>query len=649
MTTEATAADTQAQSSPRSLPTRESLARYLPRLRAFLVDVLAQVRVYRQAYPGVMHALIFWGVTIQVLGTAVNLMQMQLFVPFVELPFPRAAAYLLFELMMDLAGGAILLGALMAAFRRLVLKPDALETRWDDYYAVALLLLLPVAGFTVEGARLVTISPEWAGWSPLGSAAAGLLRAAGVTPEAAAAAHSTLFWTHIGLALLFLASIPFTKLRHLVTGPLHILMRPQRAESALEPIPDIEEVELLGVGRVAEFNSHQLLSFDACVRCGRCDQACPAYFSGMPFSPRRLLQDLRAEMQASLLSTNGSGPDRSLEESLPSELPWYCTTCGACAMTCPLYINPVSEVIDLRRYQTLTTGQIPKSVADTLRNIERQGNPWGMPPEDRLAWAEGLDVRVLAPGESVDALLYLGCALAFDSRNRKAARDIVRVLQSAQADFAVLGLDEACCGETARRMGHEYLFQVMAEANLEAWAQYQFERLVTPCPHCFNTLKNEYRQFGEGLGVQHLSEYLVEVLPPGLAEDQTPAGCSVTFHDSCYLGRYNQIYEAPRTLLERSGTATVEMARSRSEGFCCGGGGGQMWMETDADTRINHRRLGDAVATGAKVIATPCPYCLLMFDDAIRSKGLGDQLQVVDVTELVARRIGSPPPENEAA
>jgi Fe-S oxidoreductase len=355
-------------------------------------------------------------------------------------------------------------------------------------------------------------------------------------------------------------------------------------------------------------------------------------------------------MQAALISPNGSAPERSLDESLPAETPWYCTTCGACVMACPLYINPISEVIDLRRYQTLTTGQIPKSAADTLRNMERQGNPWGMPPDDRLAWAEGLEVRVLAPGESVDALLYLGCALAFDNRNRKAARDLVRVLQSTEADFAVLGLDEACCGETARRMGHEYLFQVMAEANLETWSQYEFNRLVTPCPHCFNTLKNEYPQFGDALRVQHLSEYLVEVLPPELlAETQTPAGCSVTFHDSCYLGRYNQIYEAPRTLLELSGAATVEMARSRSEGFCCGGGGGQMWLETDADTRINHRRLDDALATGAKVIATACPYCLLMFDDAIRSKGLGDQLQVLDVTELVASRIGSPPPETEAA
>ncbi len=350
---------------------------------------------------------------------------------------------------------------------------------------------------------------------------------------------------------------------------------------------------------------------------------------------------MRTAMQAGLVDANGNGQSdpEMIGEAIPEETPWYCTTCGACLDRCPAFVNPVDDIIDLRRYQVLTTGKMPKSIGDVMRNMERQGNPWGMPPEDRISWATDLEVRQLEPGDEVDVLFYLGCAGAYDERNKKVARSVVQILNQAEVDYGVLGLDEMCCGETSRRLGHEYLFQMMVEQNLEIFNSIKFKRIVTNCPHCFNTLKNEYPQFGGDFVVQHLTEFLSESSVEGITAQSN--GKPLTIHDSCYLGRYNQVYDQPRELLSQTNLNWVEMNRSSENSFCCGGGGGQMWMETDANTRINHHRLSDAVETGAQVVATACPYCLLMFDDAIRSKGMGDQIEVMDLAEILVDQIRS--------
>ncbi len=641
MTTQAIPGGEQKPASFNIADIKKGLTRALPRARDFIVHAIAQVRILKKAYPGIMHTLIFWGVTTQVLGTAINLMQMQLFIPFVELPFPRGTAYLIYELVMDIAGIAIFTGVTMAIFRRVALRPKTLESRWDDYYALILLGLIPIFGFTLEGTRLLSAAPEWSSWSPLGNLVAGLMRTLGLSTEAAMNLHPFLFWTHAALGLTLVASIPFTKLRHLVFTPLNVILHPLRKMGALEKIEDLEEAEILGVGNINEFTSVQLLSFDACVRCGRCEEACPAAISGMPYSPRSFIQSLRETMVTTLASSNGNPSTGLFEEAVSEELPWYCTTCGACLARCPAFVNPVDEIVDLRRYQALTTGKLPKSVADTLRNMERQGNPWGMPAEDRIAWAEGLDIRELAPGDETDVLLFLGCAFAYDDRNKKVARAFARLLQKANVDFGILGFDEVCCGETARRMGHEYLFQVFAEQNIEALSKIKFNRIVTQCPHCFNTLKNEYPQLGGDYQVQHYTEFLAELSLPweGISPNGHGVTGRVTYHDSCYLGRYNQIYAQPRKLLNQAQVGHVEMARQGEDSFCCGGGGGQMWMETDPTTRINHRRLDDAIQVEADIVATACPYCLLMFDDAIRSKGIGEKVQVMDIAEVLDRQL----------
>ncbi|MCS7247111.1 MAG: heterodisulfide reductase-related iron-sulfur binding cluster [Anaerolineales bacterium] len=589
-----------------------------------------------------MHGLIFWGVLIQTIGTAINLMQMRLFTPFELTNFPRGQAYLIYELVMDSAGFFILLGVGMAALRRLIWKPQSLDTRWDDVYALVILTLIPLAGFTTEAFRFIANPVEWANWSPFGHLWSKLLISVGVTPALAASLHDALFWVHVSLALTFGATIPFTKLRHLVLAPANILFRPHKKAGELTKIENIEEAEVLGVGAIDQFSSAQLLSFETCVRCGRCEEACPATLSGMPYSPKQLIQSLRSAMVYSLIYGNGNGRRELLGEVLPKDFPWYCTTCGACLKRCPTFANPVEQVVDLRRYQVLTTGEVKKSVGDVLRNLERQGNPWGMPAADRVAWAKDLAIRQLSPGEETDVLLFLGCAFAYDDRNKKVAQSLVGLLQKAGVDFAILGLDETCCGETARRMGNEYLFQLLAQQNIETFSKVKFNRIVTPCPHCFNTLKNEYPQLGGDYQVLHYTEFLMHLDLPWekIAPNSKGVSKKVAYHDSCYLGRYNDIYKQPRQLLRNARVETVELARNYENSFCCGGGGGQMWLESDAETRINHRRLEEVLNTHASCIATACPYCLIMFDDAVRSKGLSE-IQVMDISEIVAQRISA--------
>ncbi len=414
---------------------------------------------------------------------------------------------------------------------------------------------------------------------------------------------------------------------------------------ALEKVEDIEETELLGVGKITEFNPQQLLSFDACLRCGRCEEVCPCTNSGMSYSPRLLITDLRNAMLESLIAPNGNGNSKAgipelVDHTFDEHDLWSCTTCGACLTRCPAFIDPPEQVVDLRRYQVLMMGNMPKSVGDTLRNMERQGNPWGMPPENRLNWADGLEIRELAPGDEVDLLLFVGCAAAFDERNKKVVQSFSRLLSKASVDFGVLGFDEACCGETARRMGHEYIFQVMAEQNIEIFNEIKFQRIVTACPHCFNTLKNEYPQMGGNYEVLHYTELLNDLIANGkLPTNSQINSKTLAYHDSCYLGRYNDIYTAPREILDKTGINRVELSRKGENSFCCGGGGGMMWMETDPNTRINNRRLEDALTAEVDTVATACPYCLTMFDDAIRTKAVGEQIKVMDIVEILETKI----------
>ncbi|MFN2237120.1 MAG: heterodisulfide reductase-related iron-sulfur binding cluster [Anaerolineales bacterium] len=609
--------------------------------RDFLVNAIGQIRILKKVYPGLMHLLIFWGVTIQMIGTAINLMQMALFTPFALENFPRGNWYLFYEFIMDLAGVFILVGVLMAFIRRIILKPKYLGYDWDDWYALILLTLIPIAGFTTEAMRLIVTEPAWAGYSFMGEIFAKIYKSIGVNPSSAFSLQQTFVLIHIFLGLAFVASIPFTKLRHLIFAPLNIIRRPRRALGELEKVENIEETELLGAGKITEFNPQQLLSFDACLRCGRCEDVCPCTTSGMTYSPRILITNLRNAMLESLIAPNGNGSKKTeipelMDSTFNEHDLWSCTTCGACLTRCPAFINPPEQVVEMRRYQVLMTGNMPKSIGDTLRNMERQGNPWGLPPDNRLNWTEGLEIRELVPGDNVDILFFAGCAAAFDERNKKVVQSFIRLLNKAGIDFGVLGFDETCCGETARRMGHEYIFQVMAEQNIDIIDKINFHKIVTTCPHCFNTLKNEYPQMGGDYNVLHYTELLYDLIESGsLQTGDQQNGNKITYHDSCYLGRYNHIYRAPRAILDKTSSNRIELPHNAENSFCCGGGGGMMWMETDPNTRINNHRLQETLDAQVDTVATACPYCLTMFDDAIRTKAAGEHVKVLDIAEIL--------------
>ena len=606
--------------------------------RDLLIHVLAQARTWRKPYRGVMHALMFWGMIVSMAGHVILLLQYPLFTPFV-IPFPRDAAYLLFELVMDLAGLALLTGVAMAAYRRYVQRPATLESRWDDAWALAFLALVAAVGYITEAYRIVITSPDWSGWMPAANALAGLLRALHITPAMAAQGHQIILYAHVLLGLAFFASLPFTKMRHLIMGPWHILVKPFRAPGVIPKIENIEETEQLGVETMSEFEPQQLLSFDACMRCGRCTELCPPYLSGLDFNPREVVQRLREGMYEAWVRNRGDAP--ALHGDLfDATYPWLCTTCGGCWEACPVFINPMGALMDLRRQRMLATGQVPAGVAATSRNIERQGNPWGIPPQQRLDWAEGLDAPIAEPGRPFDVLLWPGCAGAFDARNQRVTRALAKLLHRAGVDYAILGDGEACCGDSSRRLGNEYMWQVHAEQNIALLSEYRFNAIVTPCPHCLHAFANEYPQMGGHYTVIHHSAYLYRLVRKGqLKPQQALDRGTLTYHDPCYLGRYNRVFDEPRALLDAMpGVRRAEMAYHHAESFCCGAGGGGMWLEIEPEHRPGAHRIRQAEAAGAETVCTACPYCLMMLGSA--SGQAEGAVQVADIAELLAQSVG---------
>jgi Fe-S oxidoreductase len=412
----------------------------------------------------------------------------------------------------------------------------------------------------------------------------------------------------------------------------------------LAAIDDIETAETLGVSQLQDFTWPQLLDFDACTECGRCQAVCPAYVAGMPLSPKRLVLDLRDYMtdQTGALLANGNGHQmddlQMVGDVIRHDTLWSCTTCRACVFECPVLIEHVDTIVDMRRYLTLMMGNIPGTGALGLQNLNRTGNPWGQPPTARDEWARGLDVPVMADRGEVDVLWWVGCAGAYDERNQKISKALVRIFNAAGLDYAILGQEETCNGDPARRLGDEYTFQMMAQQNVETLRQYKFKRIVTACPHCFNTLANEYPHFGGSWQVVHHSQIIRQLIRDGDLKLTRSVDDTITFHDSCYLGRCNNIYDAPRDVLASiPGVSLVEMPRAREQGLCCGGGGGGMWLEVHGERRIQEIRLEEAESVNPTVVASACPFCMLMFD--LGSKTLSfDQKNIAlsDIAELVA-------------
>lgn len=678
------------------------IAQLPARLIESLAQVFGQKRVLRDRRPGSMHALIFFGFLALFIGTDIIAVEEDFTIPLIG---PEAGRILVggfyqsYELILDTMGLVFLGGLVWATWRRYRTKPDRLNNRATDLWVLATLLYITVTGYLLEGLRLanqtingaVVYDQAWAINSYVGYALATLFRAVGLGGGSGAASGLHIFFwlTHMLVTFAFVASIPFSKFKHIVYTPLNTLFRDLEPKGALSPIPSLEaEIEkdepALGVAALADFTWKQRLDFDACMQCGRCQSKCPANAAGTELSPKFLitkmadlmrgqpilLRDgsvarLHPNVEAGTTSETGeAGPPADQRErytvicgeaeTLPlyehglfteNEL-WSCTTCRACMEECPAMIEHVDQIVDLRRNLTMIQSEVPGGVKRVLEGIERAGNPWRLPQRERSAWAEGLDVPTLAEKQQVDVLYWVGCAPSYDERSKRVARAMVQLFRRAGVDFAILGEEETCTGDPARRMGEELLYQQQAQTNIETMHQYTFRRVVTTCAHCFNTIRNEYPQFGGRAGVDyevvHHTEFLAQLVAEGRLRPTQPVAERVAYHDPCYIGRYNDIYDAPRGLLERiPGLELVEAPDwNRERAMCCGGGGGNVWMEGWGKKGVNVIRLEQIQKAQPQTLALACPYCMVMFEDAAKNTGVDETLARKDVAELLLQSLG---------
>src|SRR6059036_476198 len=474
------------------------------RVKLVAKHALGQARTLSQAYPGIMHAIMFWGFLALFMGTVLATVDYDITLPLFGYKLLKGDFYLFYETVLDLFGLFFVIGLGMAVWRRFVVRPHNVDPTARFAAVLTLLFVINVTGFIMEAARLAVVQPAWARWSPVGYALGKAMLAAGLSEGALRSTHLAVWIFHAVLALGFIAIIPYSYFVHLITTPLNIFFAKLTPRGAIAPIPNIEEAESLGISKLEEFSWKRRLDFDACVECGRCQAACPAYMSGTALSPKQIIVKLKRHMHGEL-----PGPIHG--ELIKADELWACTTCMACVQECPAFIDIVDTIIDLRRYLTLSEGALPSTAPQSLQNIQRAGNPWGLPAGERLAWAQGLDVSLMVPGREVEYLYWVGCSASYDKRNQAIARAVVKILRAAGVSFGVMQ-EERCHGEVARRLGEEYLYQTLQQENIQVINRYRFRKVITHCPHCFNTIKNEFPQFGGTYEVLHHSQVIDELV-----------------------------------------------------------------------------------------------------------------------------------------
>ncbi|MDQ6822449.1 MAG: (Fe-S)-binding protein [Actinomycetota bacterium] len=592
--------------------------------------VLGQRKLLQRLGPGLMHAFIFWGFL--VLGPTILIALIGVVDKHATLPWLGEQGW--YAAMVDLFCVLVFGGVVAAVWIRKVQRPRRFE---GSHLGEADLILAMIATIVTtlilwHASRIALGLNEWPrGWSPLSNAVSHLFGHDSVTRVL----ERVLVWAHVLTILTFLAYLPHSKHLHIVSSAFNVWFARTGPGGRLEPLrfddPDVPEEELrFGAGTAPDLTWKEVLDTYTCTECGRCQDVCPAYATGKILSPKLVIMGLRDHVLAR--SESPLVPDAVPEESV-----WDCVTCGACVQACPVSIEHVDHIVDLRRHLVMVESSFPSEAEPMLRDIERASNPWGHPQAQRADWAAELDVRVLEPGDPAPEYLYwVGCASSFDDRARQTAQSTAKLLQAAGVDFAILGPREACTGDPARRMGNEYVFQAFAEQNIQTLNESQITKVVTGCPHCFNTLANEYPDFGGRYEVVHHSELLASLVRDGrLAPSRAEGGLPITYHDSCYLARHNDVLEGPRELVSAVGEA-VEMERSRKNTFCCGAGGAHMWMEERAKP-INEERVREAAGTGAGTLAVACPFCNVMLDDGVQ--GTGAEMRVVDVATLLAESL----------
>jgi Fe-S oxidoreductase/nitrate reductase gamma subunit len=616
---------------------------YKRRLRRFL-DGVSMRTVLEDPSTGLMHAMIYYGFIVLFIGTVI--LEIDHLLP-VDFKFLQGQFYEGYSAVLDAAAVVYLTGIGWAVVRRYIVKPWRIrsKSRPEDAWILFVLAAIGVTGLATEAARIALVGqPAFEQWSFIGYPLSFLV------PQASASGIHQAFWiSHVVVFVAFLVMLPATKLRHMVTTPANLTLAARaRPKGAMREVPNLMEatdIETIGARTVPEFTWKQLLDTDACTICGRCTSVCPANITGKPLDPREIV--LKLGTVASMTATPQQSPpvgvdagitvtsDDVFELITPEEL-WACTTCRACDEICPADIEIVDKILDMRRYLSLMEADFPSELGKSYVSMENSSNPYGVDQNTRGDWTDALDFdvkRLDEPGVTAEYLMWVGCVGSFDDRNRNVTIATANLLHKAGIDFGILGAKELCTGDPARRTGNEYVFQGLALQNIETLNDLGVDKIITQCPHCFNTLGNEYPQFGGEYEVMHHSELLSALVDEGRLTP-TSSGETIVFHDPCYLGRYNDVFLAPRTVVEATGIK-VEMVRNGTDSFCCGAGGGKFWFEEHTGKKVNIERTEEAVRTGADVIATACPFCYVMLDDGVKEIGVDEQVIVQDIAVLL--------------
>ncbi|MBN8555950.1 MAG: 4Fe-4S dicluster domain-containing protein [Deltaproteobacteria bacterium] len=632
---------------------------FLKRAFVFNEHVLLHKKMFRQFVPGLLHFIIFWGFVILTAGT----MEWMYYgiTGGQHFHFLGHTGYAAFSFAEDLFNFLVFLAVAAAFYRRIVIKPkrmadNSFKSKADAYFILSLIWGLVITNLLTHSISIHNGTDEFAAYQPIAAALAQ------IWPQGPVSENVYLFfwWAHLAIVLGFLNFLPYSKHFHVIVAAPNVWF------SKLEPrgqlsFPNLEDetITKFGAEKVNDLSWKNLLDSYACTECGRCNEFCPTTTTGKELRPKTLMINLRAAVteQAPIsLALNGKVADEAAlakmspeqracyeKELVPGtfsdQFIWDCTTCGACVEACPVLIDHVDAIVDMRRALVLNKGSNPEEATTAFRNFETVSNPWGFNESTRQEWLTEKGVPHYEADQNFEFLYYIGCAGSFDDRNKKVVDSVVKILQSANVKFGILGKEEKCNGETVRRMGNEYLGQQMMKANKETLEKYKVSKILTSCPHCFNTLKNEYPEIGGSWEVIHHSEYINELIAAGRIKPDGGKMKNVTYHDSCYIGRYNKIYDEPREIIEAvTKEKPIEMERSKEKGFCCGAGGGRMWMEEKTGTRINVNRAEEVIASKAETVCVACPFCMTMVTDGLKSKARED-IKVRDISEIVAEAL----------
>ncbi len=602
---------------------------------------------------GFVHALVAWGFTLYLIVNIVDVLYG--FIPNFKF-LPNNTIGDVYRLFVDIFSVLVLIGVLYFLVRRFFMKDDRLiikqpvmisdkaqkGMRIDSFIVGAFIIIHIGSRFLSASFEIAIHGSDWS--QPAANLVASMWSSMPVS-TLHLMEHIT-WWLALGLILAFLPYFPFSKHAHLFMGPLNIMASVDRKSMAAIETIDFqnEDIEQFGASRIEHLPQTQLLDGYACIQCSRCQDACPAYETGKELSPSAMEINKRYFLNENISSlANGESIDKALTEwMLTEEAAWSCTTCGYCVEVCPVGNEPMIDILRARQDLVMMESKFPKDAMETFEKLENYGNPWGLSPQDRENWMDGFDVPLMREKKNADVLYWAGCSGAYDSRGRDISQSVANIMNEAGVDYACLGNEETCTGDSARRIGNEYLFQTMAEQNKETFDQYDFKKIVTQCPHCFTTLKNDYAEMGIELDVVHHSQFIDELIKEKKIEPKPYIDEDITFHDPCYLGRHNDEYDAPRNVLQsvlKEGSIK-EMKQTRSESFCCGAGGGNMWYEIKTGDRINQNRVNQAVDTDAKTIAAACNFCNIMLEDGVKTTGNEENIKVVDIAEMVSKGLG---------